>query len=75
MIRDENGRFVTTFAVNLGLCSIMRDDLRGIIEWMKLAWNTCIWKLRIHSDSKVAVDMLTDLRNRNNQHASLIEQF
>ncbi|CAN1850207.1 Putative ribonuclease H protein At1g65750 [Linum perenne] len=75
VVRDCNGRFVTAFAANLGVCSIMRAELRGIIEGMKLAWNTGIRKLRIQSDSKAAVEMLSTRRSENNQHASLIEQF
>ncbi|CAN1756352.1 hypothetical protein LINPERHAP1_LOCUS6110 [Linum perenne] len=36
VIQDDNGRFIIAFAVNLGTCSIMRAELRGIIEGMKL---------------------------------------
>ncbi|CAN1152298.1 Putative ribonuclease H protein At1g65750 [Linum perenne] len=36
----------------------MRAELKGIIEGMKLAWDKGIRKLRIQSDSKVAVDLL-----------------
>ncbi|CAN1304413.1 Putative ribonuclease H protein At1g65750 [Linum perenne] len=34
-----------------------------------------IRKLRVQSDSKAAVEMLSKLNTQNNQHASLIEQF
>ncbi|CAN1121685.1 Putative ribonuclease H protein At1g65750, partial [Linum perenne] len=75
VIRDSNGRFVAAFSANLGACSIMRAELRGIFEGMKLAWSKSIKKLRIQSDSKAAVEMLSDRSFQNNQHASLIEQF
>ncbi|CAN1744334.1 Putative ribonuclease H protein At1g65750, partial [Linum perenne] len=52
VIRDENGRFVTAFSANIGACSIMRAELRGIVEGTKLAWNKGIRNLRIQSDSK-----------------------
>ncbi|CAN1331261.1 hypothetical protein LINPERPRIM_LOCUS35256 [Linum perenne] len=38
----------------------MRVELRGIVEGMKLAWNKGIKKLRIQSDSKAAVEMLSN---------------
>ncbi|CAN1835862.1 Putative ribonuclease H protein At1g65750 [Linum perenne] len=75
VIRDANGRFVVAFAANLGVCSIMRAELRGIIEGMRLAWSMGIRKLRIQTDSKAAVEMLSKFNTQNNQHASLIEQF
>ncbi|CAN1345093.1 Putative ribonuclease H protein At1g65750 [Linum perenne] len=53
----------------------MRAELRGIIEGMKLAWNSGIRKLRIQSDSRAAVELLSNLGCSNNQHASLIDQF
>ncbi|CAN1777365.1 Putative ribonuclease H protein At1g65750 [Linum perenne] len=53
----------------------MREELRGVIEGMKMAWNKGIRILRIQTDSKAAVDLLSDSHNRNTQHASLIEQF
>ncbi|CAN1152978.1 hypothetical protein LINPERHAP2_LOCUS19090 [Linum perenne] len=53
----------------------MRAELRGIVGGMKLAWNTDIRKLCIQSDSKAAVQMVSNLGSTNNQHASLIEQF
>ncbi|CAN1272953.1 Putative ribonuclease H protein At1g65750, partial [Linum perenne] len=75
IIRDANGRFVAAYAADLGVCSIMRAELRGIIEGMKLAWSMGIKKLRIQFDSKAAVEMLSNHSTQNNQHASVIEQF
>ncbi|CAN1823818.1 hypothetical protein LINPERHAP1_LOCUS30518 [Linum perenne] len=53
----------------------MRAELRGIVEGMKLAWNTGIRKLCIQSYSKAAVKMLSNLGSTNNQHVILIEPF
>ncbi|CAN1725502.1 Putative ribonuclease H protein At1g65750, partial [Linum perenne] len=75
VIRDEDGRFTTAFAANLGTCSIMRAELRGIVVGMKLAWDKRIRKLRIQIDSKAAADMLLEPGSRNNKHANLLHQF
>ncbi|CAN1134499.1 Putative ribonuclease H protein At1g65750 [Linum perenne] len=53
----------------------MRSELRAIVEGMKLAWSKGIRRLRIQTDSKAAVAMLSSPNNANNQHASIIEQF
>ncbi|CAN1304300.1 Putative ribonuclease H protein At1g65750 [Linum perenne] len=75
VIRDANGRFISAFSANLGTCSIMRAELRSIIEGTKLAWDIGIRKLSIQSDSEAAVRLLTSPGNDNNHHSSLILQF
>ncbi|CAN1135050.1 Putative ribonuclease H protein At1g65750 [Linum perenne] len=75
VIRDDNGRFVSAFSMNLGSCSIMRVELRSIVEGTKRAWNIGIRNLRIQSDSEAAVRMLTSPGFSSNQHDYLIQQF
>ncbi|CAN1732286.1 Putative ribonuclease H protein At1g65750 [Linum perenne] len=75
IIRDDNGRFIAAFSANLGVCSIMRYELRAIVEGMKLAWSKGVRRLRIQTDSKAAVAMLSKPYNANSQHAGLIEHF
>ncbi|CAN1122078.1 Putative ribonuclease H protein At1g65750 [Linum perenne] len=75
IIRDCRGNFVSSFAINLGSCSIMRAELRGIIEGMNLAWEKGIRKLCIQTDSRAAVDVLSCVENRLNRHTSLVQQF
>ncbi|CAN1172287.1 Putative ribonuclease H protein At1g65750, partial [Linum perenne] len=75
IIRDDSGNFIAAFSTNLGICSIMRSELRAIVEGMKLAWNKGIRRLRIQTDSKDAVTILSKPYSVNNQHASLIAQL
>ncbi|CAN1189478.1 AT-hook motif nuclear-localized protein 5, partial [Linum perenne] len=42
LVRDCEGRLVVSYAANLGSCSIMRAELRGIIDGMRLAWDKVI---------------------------------
>ncbi|CAN1175637.1 Putative ribonuclease H protein At1g65750 [Linum perenne] len=75
IIRDCRGNFVSSFAINLGSCSIMRAELRGIIEGIILAWEKGIRKLCIQTDSRAAVNILSCVENRLNRHTSLVQQF
>ncbi|CAN1137163.1 Putative ribonuclease H protein At1g65750, partial [Linum perenne] len=75
LIRDHEGRLISAFAANLGVCSIMRAELRGIVEGMRLAWDRGIRKLCIQSDSKAAVSILSKVDDLDHRHASLVEQF
>ncbi|CAN1788615.1 Putative ribonuclease H protein At1g65750, partial [Linum perenne] len=75
LIRDGGGNFVTSYVVNLGSCSIMRDELRGNIEGMKIAWDSGIRRLCIQTDSRAAVALLSSNDGRFHQHANLVEQF
>ncbi|CAN1247531.1 Putative ribonuclease H protein At1g65750 [Linum perenne] len=75
LLRDDNCRFVYAFTANLGICSIMRAELKGTIEGMKLAWDKGMRKLRVQSDSKVVVDMISSAAAGYNTHAALLLQF
>ncbi|CAN1165013.1 Putative ribonuclease H protein At1g65750 [Linum perenne] len=75
LIRDHKGNLISYFAANLGSCSIMRAELRGIIEGMSLAWDKGVRRLCIQTDSKAAVSILAKVDNLNHRHASLVEQF
>ncbi|CAN1170101.1 hypothetical protein LINPERHAP2_LOCUS28790 [Linum perenne] len=61
------------FSSNLGTCSIMRADLRGIVEGMQLVWNKGTRKLRVQSDSKAAMDMFSISKSGCSTHAALVE--
>ncbi|CAN1290311.1 hypothetical protein LINPERPRIM_LOCUS20638, partial [Linum perenne] len=50
ILRDDQGRLVLAFASNLGSCSVVRAEIRGIIDGMTLAWDKGIRKLRIQTD-------------------------
>ncbi|CAN1791724.1 Putative ribonuclease H protein At1g65750, partial [Linum perenne] len=71
VLHTSNGDIVAAFTMNLGVCSIIRAELRGIIEGMHLAWNYGIRRLAIQTDSAYAVQILTNHKNSDHQHASL----
>ncbi|CAN1319811.1 Putative ribonuclease H protein At1g65750 [Linum perenne] len=75
IIRDDNGRFVTAFASNLGCCSVVRAEIKGIVDGMAIAWEKGIRKLRIQTDSQLAVKLLLSEENINHQHSSLVHTF
>ncbi|CAN1276616.1 Putative ribonuclease H protein At1g65750, partial [Linum perenne] len=75
VIRDDQGRFVLAFASNLGSCSIVRAEMRAILDGMVLAWERGIRKLRIQTESASAVQLLTDMRGLLHQHSSLVNLF
>ncbi|CAN1781229.1 Putative ribonuclease H protein At1g65750 [Linum perenne] len=75
LIRDHEGRLIASFASNLGSCSIMRVELRGIIDGMLLAWEKGVRKLMIQTDLRAAVEILLNDSDLAHRHASLVEQF
>ncbi|CAN1782631.1 Putative ribonuclease H protein At1g65750, partial [Linum perenne] len=75
LIRDSGGRFITSYAANLGSCSIMRAELRDIIEGIRIAWDMRIRKLCIQTDSRAVVTIIEEKESRSHRHSSLVEQF
>ncbi|CAN1808083.1 Putative ribonuclease H protein At1g65750 [Linum perenne] len=75
ILRDDQGHFVSTFASNLGSCSVVRAEIFGVVEGMSLAWEKGIRRLRIQSDSAMAVSLLSKDSHNNHQFAALVERF
>ncbi|CAI0421511.1 unnamed protein product [Linum tenue] len=55
LIRDHTGRCLAAFAMNLGMCSITRAELRGVMEGLQLAWDMGFRRVRVELDSRCAV--------------------
>ncbi|CAN1152718.1 Putative ribonuclease H protein At1g65750, partial [Linum perenne] len=75
LVRDFEGNLITSYVINLGPCSIMRAELRGIIEGMKIVWDRGVRRLCIQTDSQAAISLLSSKEGRMHRHASLVEQF
>ncbi|CAN1123634.1 Putative ribonuclease H protein At1g65750 [Linum perenne] len=75
LIRDSGGNLISSYVINLGSCSIMRAELRGIIEGMKIAWGKGVRRLCVQSDSQAAVSLLCCKEGRVHRHTSLVDQF
>ncbi|CAI0421512.1 unnamed protein product [Linum tenue] len=41
--------------MNLGMCSITRAELRGVMEGLQLAWDMGFRRVRVELDSRCAV--------------------
>ncbi|CAN1746300.1 Putative ribonuclease H protein At1g65750 [Linum perenne] len=75
IIRDDQGRFVSAFASKLGVCSIVRAEIWAVVEGMVLAWNCGIRKLRVQSDSAIAVRLLSGSHQASHKYSNLIRNF
>ncbi|CAN1822650.1 Putative ribonuclease H protein At1g65750 [Linum perenne] len=71
IIRDDQGRFVSAFVSNLGSCSVVRAEMKGIVDGMTITWERGICKLRIQTDSFLAFNLLTSGDSGINQLRSL----
>ncbi|CAN1127950.1 Putative ribonuclease H protein At1g65750 [Linum perenne] len=38
ILRDCEGKCIQAYAINLGVCSITRDEIRGALEGIRRAW-------------------------------------
>ncbi|CAN0929906.1 Putative ribonuclease H protein At1g65750, partial [Linum grandiflorum] len=75
IICTDTGCFVKAFAANLGSCSITRVEMHAIVDVLQLAWTLGILKIRIQSDSRAAIAILTKDSKLDHQHAALVFQF
>ncbi|CAN1180887.1 Putative ribonuclease H protein At1g65750 [Linum perenne] len=69
LIRTNDGRGLLAYCVNLGKCSIMRAELRGVIEGLRLAWNHGYRKVAVRVDSRAILSLVNGVANPSHLHA------
>lgn len=55
---DSNGRWLTRFSYHFGACSILLDELRGIVVVLQLAVANGFREIILESDSAVAIPLI-----------------
>ncbi|CAN1175301.1 Putative ribonuclease H protein At1g65750 [Linum perenne] len=75
LLRDEYGRCLFAFTMNLGLCSITRAELRGAVEGLKRAWEAGYRRIMLRLDSRAAISLLTADRDTSHQHGMEVLQY
>ena len=63
LLRDDQGRWVTGFAVNLGRCSALMAEIWGAWYALNLTWEKNIKKLILEMDSLAAVQIFSKANN------------
>ncbi|KAF7842625.1 hypothetical protein G2W53_004923 [Senna tora] len=58
VIRDCSGTFLLGYSRNLGSCSILWAELRGILEGLNLLWASGFRNVDVESDSKASINMI-----------------
>ncbi|CAN1187375.1 Putative ribonuclease H protein At1g65750 [Linum perenne] len=76
ILRDEAGRGIEAFAINLGNCSITRAEIRGALHGIRLAWLRGFRKVEVQIDSQAVVAILLDTSTTLvHQHAIEVLEF
>ncbi|CAN1136188.1 Putative ribonuclease H protein At1g65750 [Linum perenne] len=75
LLRDDLGRCLLAFTINLGNCSITRAELTGAIEGLHQAWRAGYRRVLLQLDSKSAISLLTKTRDTSHQHGMEVLQF
>ncbi|CAN1123860.1 Putative ribonuclease H protein At1g65750 [Linum perenne] len=74
-IRDASGNCLQAFAMNYGSCSITRAEIRGIVDGLEIAWQAGFRHVAVQTDSKCALQILTNGTDTDHQHAAAILKF
>ncbi|XVE56819.1 hypothetical protein DITRI_Ditri04bG0041400 [Diplodiscus trichospermus] len=73
LIRDESGKWIAGYNLNLGICSCLATDLWAIFLGLKFAWDRGNRKVLLESDSAAAVEILKKAPSFQNSNRALIE--
>ncbi|CAN1822383.1 Putative ribonuclease H protein At1g65750 [Linum perenne] len=60
ILRDDEGRGLLAYSMNLGICSITRAEIRGALEGIRRAWDAGYRRIEVQIDSQAAIAILTD---------------
>ncbi|CAL1394760.1 unnamed protein product [Linum trigynum] len=71
VFRNDEGQFLKAFAVNLGRGSVTHAELAGIVQGLRLAWETGYNRIEVHTDSSTAVKLIQTAADHN-PHRGLI---
>ncbi|CAN1312660.1 Putative ribonuclease H protein At1g65750, partial [Linum perenne] len=75
LLRDEMGLCSAAYSLNLGICSITRAELRGMLFGLQLAWERGHRRVVAQLDSAVAVALLEAGGDITHHHAAEVYQF
>ncbi|CAN1743580.1 Putative ribonuclease H protein At1g65750 [Linum perenne] len=75
LIRNEAGHCVAAYTMNLGICSVTRAELRGVIYGLNKAWELGYRKILVYMDSEAAINLLQGDDHPNHHHAAEVSQF
>ncbi|CAN1743736.1 Putative ribonuclease H protein At1g65750 [Linum perenne] len=75
VIRNYDGRFLYAFCANLGNCSIMRAELQGIINGLRIAWDNGFRRVDARTDSQAIFTLIREDRSATHQHAVDIDKL
>ncbi|CAN1777433.1 Putative ribonuclease H protein At1g65750 [Linum perenne] len=69
LFRTGDGRCLLAFCANLGKCTIMKAELRGMFEGLRLAWENQFHKVAVRVDSCAIISLILDEDNPTHQNA------
>ncbi|CAN1801836.1 Putative ribonuclease H protein At1g65750, partial [Linum perenne] len=75
ILRTSLGRPVSTFAANLGRCTIMRAELRAAEYGLMIAWDMGFRKVHLQLDSMAAVTVILGDQEDNSRHGRTLESI
>ncbi|CAN1178076.1 Putative ribonuclease H protein At1g65750 [Linum perenne] len=67
LVRNSEGRCLLAFSMNLGICSVTRAELRGVIEGLHRTWEAGFRSVVAQLDSSAAISILTSDERLGNQ--------
>ncbi|XP_039069413.1 uncharacterized protein LOC120215955 [Hibiscus syriacus] len=73
LIRDESGRWIVGYNLNLVVCNSLAVDLCALYQGIKFTWDRGYKKVRVESDSDAAVRSLKKAPSHQNPNRALIE--
>ena len=58
LLRNSDGKWAGGFIMNIGICSVLRSELWGMLQGISFDWSAGFRKLLVECDNKTVVQMI-----------------
>ena len=73
LLRDCHGKFIHGFSANLGVCSVIKAELWGVLHGLRMVWDFGYRCIQVKIDNCNVVQLIKENNANVNEFSNIIE--
>ena len=75
LLRDCHGNFIHGFSANLGVCSVIKAELWGVLHGLRMAWDLGYRRIQVGTDNCSVVQLIKENNANVTEFSNIIEMI
>ena len=75
LLRDCHGNFIHGFSAHLGVCSVLKAELWGVLHGLRMAWDLGYRRIQVGIDNCSVVQIIKENNAHVNETSNIIEMI